>query len=347
MQPQITPAITLDDFTKNIKQLRIQHIACPEKAVYNAFKAVIENMPRAKPHLGLEQLGLLNYLEPLILSQASSVVEQTRKKTWEQYRENENGLCNALIKQLFPTEMLQPLTPEQTQSLVAECMHDYFYEIALSNNQSRRNLAGREFGALLELLFCGVGITTQHKGTIREYDQERAINLVIPSSSHLSAEPTKTALISAKITLRESWQELIEESKRFKSSKMYLATLDDKITKQTINLLQNANICIVTTPRNKAALCNNCRLSSANAAKILSFEEMLVEVKDLTKSYDYTRWDDTSCGCLNSFYSTFIYDDPRPLIRDFYKQQLKALQQQRPRVDPIIAMWTSQVDGKI
>ena len=347
MQPQITPAITLDDFTKNIKQLRIQHIACPEKAVYNAFKAVIENMPRAKPHLGLEQLGLLNYLEPLILSQASSVVEQTRKKTWEQYRENENGLCNALIKQLFPTEMLQPLTPEQTQSLVAECMHDYFYEIALSNNQSRRNLAGREFGALLELLFCGVGITTQHKGTIREYDQERAINLVIPSSSHLSAEPTKTALISAKITLRESWQELIEESKRFKSSKMYLATLDDKITKQTINLLQNANICIVTTPRNKAALCNNCRLSSANAAKILSFEEMLVEVKDLTKSYDYQSWDDVSWNGLKLYYLNKAQTDPRPLVSDFYKQQLAALHQQRPWVDPIIELWTSRVGGKI
>ena len=347
MQPPITPAITLDDFTKTIKQLRVQHIPSPEKAVYNAFKAVIENMPRAKPHLNLEQLGLLNYLEPLILSQASTVVEQTRKKTWEQHHENEKSFCIELSQQLFPTEMLQQLTPEQTQSLVAECMHDYFYEIALSNNQSRRNLAGREFGALLELLFCGVGITTQHKGTIREYDQERAINLVIPSSSHLSAEPTKTALISAKITLRESWQELIEEAKRFKSSKMYLATLDDKITKQTINLLQNANICIVTTPRNKAALCNYCRLSSANAAKIMSFEEMLVEVKDLTKSYDYTRWDKTSFKHLRMFYGSVGDNDPRPLVSDFYKQQLKALQQQRPWVDPMIELWTSRVDGKI
>lgn len=343
MQPPITP----DEFSKLLKQQRSKYIPLPEQTVYSAFKSVIENMPRAKSHLSLEQLWLFNHLEPLILDQASTIVEQTRAKTWELFRENEKNLYIAMTQQLLPTEMLQQLSPEQTQILIAECMQDYLYEVALSNTQSRRNLAGREFGALLELLFCSVGITTQHQGTIREYDQERAINLVIPSSSHLSAEPTKTALISAKITLRESWQEVIEEAQRNKSSKVYLATLDDKITKQTIKLLQNANICIVTTPRNKAALCNYGRLSSANATKILSFEEMLVEVKELTKSYDYTRWDDKSFEYLRMFYGSVGDNDPRPLVSAFYKQQLKVLQQQRPWVDPIIAMWTSHVDGKI
>ena len=340
--------ITTDAFRKLLKQQRSKYIPLPEQTVYSAFKSVIENIPRAKSHLSLEQLWLLNHLEPLILSQASNIVEQTRAKTWEHFRESEKGLYNVMIKQLLPIEMLQQLSPEQTQSLLAEYMQDYLYEIALSNTQSRCNLYSREFREILELLLCSIGISAQLP-VFRRDDKEKkkAVSLIVPSNFHLSVEPTRTALIYAKVTLSEHWQEVIEEAQGNKSSKMYLATLDDKISKQTINLLQKANICVVTTPRNKAALCNYGRLSSANAAKILSFEEMLVEVKDLTKSYDYTRWDDTSCGCLNSFYSTFIYDDPRPLIRDFYKQQLKALQQQRPRVDPIIAMWTSQVDGKI
>lgn len=298
--------------------------------MYNAFKAVIENMPRAKPHLNLEQLGLLNYLEPLILSQASTVVEQTRKKTWEQHRENEKSFCIELSQQLFPTEMLQQLTPEQTQSLVAECMHDYFYEIALSNNQSRRNLAGREFGALLELVLNAANIPVVLQGDVGEIGKKKAVDLVVPSTFHVRAEPTKTALISAKTTLRERWQEVIEEAQRIQCSKMYLATLDSKISTKTLSMLQNSNIYIVSTASIKAAFCNNNSLTPDNVTQMLSFEEMLVEVKDLTKSYDYQSWDDVSWNGLKLYYLNKAQTDPRPLVSDFYKQQLAALHQQRP-----------------
>lgn len=317
MQPPITP----DAFKEQIKALRYQYTPLPEQMVYSSFCWVINNMLSANHPLSLEQL---------VLNQASAVVEQTRTKTWEQYRECEKNLCVALIKQLLPTEMLQPLSPEQTQSLIAECMQDYFYDLALSNTQSRRSRAGREFESLLELLLNTAGIPVVLQGDIGGIGKKKAVDLVVPSTFHYLAEPTKTALISAKTTLRERWQEVIEEAQRIQSSKMYLATLEDKITTQTLNLLHNANICIVTTATNKAAFCDKYGLSPTNVTQLLSFEEMLVEIKAITAHYNYQSWKALSWNGLKLYYINKIKTDQRPLVHTFYQQQLTAMQQQRP-----------------
>jgi hypothetical protein len=54
-------------------------------------------------------------------------------------------------------------------------------------------------------------------------------------------------LISAKTTLRERWQEVPEEVNRTGIREMYLATLDDSFSEETINILYEANVVVVTT----------------------------------------------------------------------------------------------------
>lgn len=318
MQPPITP----DAFKELIKALRYQYISLPEQMVYNSFASTINDLRRAFP--------IYPSLEQLILNQASAVIEQTRAQNWTQYRKSEKDLCIALISQLLPTATLQQLTPEQTQSLVAECMQDYFYDLALSNTQSRRSRAGREFESILELVLNAANVPVVLQGDVGEIGKKKAVDLVVPSTFHVRAEPTKTALISAKTTLRERWQEVIEEAQRIQCSKMYLATLDSKISTKTLSMLQNSNIYIVTTANIKAAFCNNNSLTPDNVTQMLSFEEMLVEIKGLTQSYDYQIWDDVSWNGLKLYYLNKAQTDPRPLVSDFYKQQLAALHQQRP-----------------
>lgn len=286
MQLPITP----DDFKEQIKQQRKQYIPKPELMVHSSFCAVIDNMSRTNLNLSLEQLeqlGQLNRLEPLILSQASTILEQTRELSWAQYLESENKLCIALIQQLLPVTMLHQLPPEQTQRLIAACMQDYFYDLALSNTQSRRSRAGKEFEVILKLLLNSAGILAKPQCYIGETGKEKAVDIVVPITSHNQTEPTKTVLISAKTTLRERWQEVIEEAQRTKSSKMYLATLDNKITPQTLNLLQDSTIYIVTTARNKEAFCNYYRLLPYSVTQMLTFEEMLGEIKALTQNYNH------------------------------------------------------------
>lgn len=320
-QPDMPLSITPDSFKELIKTLRCQYTPTPEQMVYSSFCSVIEHMFRTNPSLSLKQLAL---------SQASTVVEQTRTTTWAQYHENEKNLCIALIQQLLPTTMLQQLTPEQTQSLIAECMQDYFYDLALSNTQSRRSRAGLEFESLLELLLYSAGIPVVLQGDIGKIGKKKSVDMVVPSTFHYLAEPTKTALISAKTTLRERWQEVIEEAQRIQCSQMYLATLDDKISPQTLNLLYDSKIYLVTTARNKAAFCNYYRMSQADVTQMLSFEEMLIEIKALAQNYNYQNWDDVSWAGLKQYYQTKAHTDQRPLVRAFYQQQLAALHQQRP-----------------
>lgn len=272
MQPKISP----DTFKELIKTLRCQYVPQPELMVQSSFNSIINNMLQAYPKIP-------NNEEQLVLNQASAVIEKTRELNWAQYRESENNLCIALISELLPTEMLDQLSPELTQSLIAACMQDYFYDLALSNTQSRRSRAGREFELMLELLLKSAGIPVQPQSYVGETGKEKAVDLVVPITSHNPAEPTKTVLISAKTTVRERWQEVIEEAQRIQSSKMYLATLDDKITPQTINLLHDSQIYIVTTASNKAALCGKY-WSSAEVSYVLSFEEMLSEIKALIQN---------------------------------------------------------------
>lgn len=275
MQPKISP----DAFKELIRTLRCQYVPQPELMVQSSFNSIINNMLQAYPKIP-------NNEEQLVLNQASAVIEKTRELNWAQYRVSENNLCIALISELLPTEMLDQLSPELTQSLqslIAACMQDYFYDLALSNTQSRRSRAGREFELMLELLLKSAGIPVQPQSYVGETGKEKAVDLVVPITSHNPAEPTKTVLISAKTTVRERWQEVIEEAQRIQSSKMYLATLDDKITPQTLNLLHDSQIYIVTTASNKAALCGKY-WSSAEVSYVLSFEEMLSEIKALIQN---------------------------------------------------------------
>lgn len=54
-------------------------------------------------------------------------------------------------------------------------------------------------------------------------------------------------LISAKTTLRERWQEVPEEMGRTGAREMFLVTLNDTISKEVIENLNDNNIQIVVT----------------------------------------------------------------------------------------------------
>lgn len=182
----------------------------------------------------------------------------------------------------------------------------------------------------MELLLNTANVPVVLQGDVGEIGKKKAVDLVVPSTFHVRAEPTKTALISAKTTLRERWQEVIEEAQRIQCSKMYLATLDAKISTKTLSMLQNSNIYLVTTANIKAAFCSYNDLRPDKVTQMLSFEEMLGEIKGLTQSYNYKSWDDVSWDGLKLYYQNKAQTDPRPLVSDFYKQQLAALHQQRP-----------------
>ncbi|MBA1681723.1 type II restriction endonuclease, partial [Escherichia coli] len=86
-------------------------------------------------------------------------------------------------------------------------------------------------------------------------------------------------LISAKTTLRERWQEVPEEVNRTGIREMYLSTLDDSFSEETINILYEANVVVVTTIENK-------NLKYKNNNRVLTFEDMLQSAMELSRKWN-------------------------------------------------------------
>nr|MCV5142830.1 type II restriction endonuclease [Escherichia coli] len=78
----------------------------------------------------------------------------------------------------------------------------------------------------------------------------KLVDLVMPGVVQYTSNKRNTMLISAKTTLRERWQEVPEEVNRTGIREMYLATLDDSFSEETINILYEANVVVVTTIEN-------------------------------------------------------------------------------------------------
>ncbi|MCV5090293.1 type II restriction endonuclease, partial [Escherichia coli] len=93
-------------------------------------------------------------------------------------------------------------------------------------------------------------------------------------------------LISAKTTLRERWQEVPEEVNRTGIREMYLATLDDSFSEETINILYEANVVVVTTIENK-----NFKYKNNN--RVLTFEDMLQSAMELSRKWNNVSYTDS------------------------------------------------------
>ncbi|WP_460997138.1 type II restriction endonuclease, partial [Staphylococcus aureus] len=92
----------------------------------------------------------------------------------------------------------------------------------------------------------GAGIPVDVQGAIgKSFFQKnqigKLVDLVMPGVVQYTSNKRNTMLISAKTTLRERWQEVPEEVNRTGIREMYLATLDDSFSEETINILYEAN----------------------------------------------------------------------------------------------------------
>ena len=128
----------------------------------------------------------------------------------------------------------------------------YIYALTLSNTQSRRSRAGKEFESIIELILIGAGIPLDSQGNIgkQEFVNKglgKLVDLVSLGVLEYIVNKRNTVLISAKTTLRERWQEVPEEMGRTGAREMFLATLDTSISSDVLNTLYEANIQVTTT----------------------------------------------------------------------------------------------------
>lgn len=153
---------------------------------------------------------------------------------------------------------------------------DYIQALSTSNTNSRRSRAGKTFEQLFAKALQAFGIPFQDQNMLggeffKQNNLGKKVDFVIPNATQYLELRNKCAIISTKTTLRERWQQVVEELSRSKVPHIYLATLDEHITLPTIRLMKSYNITLVVPKTIK-----NKYLSEHN---LVGFQEFFEELK--------------------------------------------------------------------
>lgn len=261
--------ISIDEYTELIKTKRTESFPSPYELVYAAC----------------HDLNLQSKDETYFKSHASKIMNSLRKTCWNIFTD---------MERLFTSDMLNILARYDSQintlhglSAVehfVEMYPEHIYKLALSNTQSRRSRAGKEFEAIIEIILRNSGIMLDSQGNIGksvfiDKNLGKLVDIVIPSVIHYKYNKTNTILISAKTTLRERWQEVPEEMNRTATSKMYLTTLDKYISDNVLDMLYESNIILVTTSDIKEDFYNN-------KVNVITIEKLIQEADHITREWD-------------------------------------------------------------
>lgn len=249
--------ISIKEFEKKIKQMRVSF-----------YKSSLERAVQA-----FEELGYTSKDKDYFIRNASQIIEEMRVQCWNDFLAEEKIFSAQVMEYLIGFVDYEGLDSYSAIKKYVDTFPDYIYKLCLSNTQSRRSRAGKEFEHIIDLVLMGAGVPLDSQGNIGNNQFEKKglgklVDTVSPGVLEYEINKRNTALISAKTTLRERWQEVSEEMVRTGAREMFLVTLDETITDNTLDTLYEANIQVITTKRNKEEKYNN-------NPRVLTFEKLI------------------------------------------------------------------------
>lgn len=255
---------------------------------------------------------------------ASEFVEQMRRINWEEYQKAERRFTTYMLKLLINDERISQMSPKDAICDFVENNPIQIYNLTLSNTQSRRSRAGKEFEAIIELMLIGASLPVDSqgsigRGTFTKKGLGKLVDFVSPGVVQFMANKRNTVLVSAKTTLRERWQEVPEEIGRTGSREIYLATLDEQITDETRSILYESNVIIATTRKNKEENYNN-------DSRIVSFEELISIIQEAADKWTGYNYTDDEKSAIRKYLQTQIDKHiDHPYVQEYYKNRLLEL----------------------
>ncbi|HFK1435978.1 TPA: type II restriction endonuclease [Bacillus cereus] len=273
--------LDIEHFKKSIKSNRNALVPKPRDLVEEAL--------RNSPYYDKDQ--------SYFLENATEILYGVRAGCWNTYLKHEKEfnikMGQILVKQDSDIQNSQNNNAEEIIGSFLEKYSDHLFELSKSNTNSRRARAGKEFEAIIEAILLRSGIFFDNQGVIgsKLFETERLgklVDCVVPGVIEYSLEKRKCSLISMKTTLRERWQEVPEEMKRTGAQEMFLLTLDDGITKNTIESLASHNITLVVPDDLKSKYYEG-HLSIYGLTQFLyeliERNQLWISRKDLSKDY--------------------------------------------------------------
>lgn len=207
-------------------------------------------------------------------AQTTELILDIRETAWNVYIQNEQMVCGKAMEMLLKTNpetqnILEAMIKRDGLDNLRNCnnaefmdrlaaiigeisgrIFPYPYELAKSVTQSRRSRAGTAFERIIRhiLDIYGYPCDDQSKIGRENFDQGnlgKIVDGLIPGIKQYKENRSKCAILTMKTTLRERWQEVVEELHRTNVPHVYLLTLDEQISDSLLETIRNHNITLV------------------------------------------------------------------------------------------------------
>ena len=148
----------------------------------------------------------------------------------------------------------------------------YIYELCLSSSNSRRARAGQTFEQIIEKIFdiFEIPYNTQAEISASKHNLGKKVDCIIPSVKSYEEMRQKCGIVTMKTTLRERWQEVAEELTRTNVPSIFLLTIDENITEETVKTMSEYNIILVLYGSSK-------RNKFSNYKNVMEFSKFFLE----------------------------------------------------------------------
>lgn len=183
---------------------------------------------------------------------ASTFMTSIREIVWQKYLEYEREF-NVDIADVLTDSMEEILPTSTPKQIIAAFLYnnaDHLFELAKSSSNSRRTRAGKVFEIIFEEMLSKAEIPFDSQGKIGSsiFDEAslgKLVDCVIPNVAQYKINKRDCILISMKTSLRERWQEVVEEMRRTGVAEMMLATVDESVSSETLDKLASHNITLI------------------------------------------------------------------------------------------------------
>ncbi|HCE1956667.1 TPA: hypothetical protein N2935_001548 [Vibrio parahaemolyticus] len=151
-------------------------------------------------------------------------------------------------------------------------IYPYIYRLSLSNTQSRRSRAGKVFEGIIYGLYDVLGYPYESQATVGSKNFQtkklgKIVDSLLPNLDAFEQRRDKVIIGTMKTTLRERWQEVIEEINRTGLPSIYLLTVDEDISSSKVEQMANHNVILVVYRDVKA------QDTLAKKRNVVSFED--------------------------------------------------------------------------
>lgn len=151
-------------------------------------------------------------------------------------------------------------------------IYPYIYRLSLSNTQSRRSRAGKVFEGIIYGLYDVLDYPYESQATVGSKNFQtkklgKIVDSLLPNLEAFEQRRDKVIIGTMKTTLRERWQEVIEEINRTGLPSIYLLTVDEDISSSKVEQMANHNVILVVYRDVKA------QDTLVNKRNVVSFED--------------------------------------------------------------------------